>query len=232
MAVAGTVLVLGLLVSLVPGIAQRAEYGAERFRDRAGYADRVLHGHPMKRTEAQLPFAVAHTGTASILYGAGRRSSPSPLRVRPLAAAPTASLPPRGRPSPRPTDRGAQGCAQRHRRGVRDVDHGRDGADRRRLGLHASLRDRFASVASATGTVSPTKGRIWRRTMGRRSRTTSSTRHSAARVRARRKQPASPMPGAAARPAARAERPRTTRTGRRRSSRSGPPRSGSKVARP
>jgi multicomponent Na+:H+ antiporter subunit D len=71
MAVAGTVLALGLLVSLVPGIAQRAEYGAERFRDRAGYADRVLHGHPMKRTEAQLPFAVAHTGTPSILYGAG-----------------------------------------------------------------------------------------------------------------------------------------------------------------
>jgi multicomponent Na+:H+ antiporter subunit D len=70
-AVAGTVLVLGLLVSLVPGIAQRAEYGAERFRDRAGYADRVLHGQPMKRTEAQLPFSVAHTGTASILYGIG-----------------------------------------------------------------------------------------------------------------------------------------------------------------
>jgi len=70
-AVTAVVLVAGLAASVVPGLAQRAEYGAERFRDRAGYAERVLHGAPMKRTEARLPFAVAHTGIASLLYGLG-----------------------------------------------------------------------------------------------------------------------------------------------------------------
>jgi multicomponent Na+:H+ antiporter subunit D len=70
MSVATVLLVLGLLVSVVPGLGQRAEYGAERFRDRAGYAERVLHGQPMKQTP-RLPFAVAPTGTASLLYGAG-----------------------------------------------------------------------------------------------------------------------------------------------------------------
>jgi multicomponent Na+:H+ antiporter subunit D len=62
---------LGLAVSLVPGIAQRAEYGAERFRDRAAYADRVLHEQPVPRAEHRLPFAVAHSATTSILYGLG-----------------------------------------------------------------------------------------------------------------------------------------------------------------
>jgi multicomponent Na+:H+ antiporter subunit D len=71
LSVTAAVLAAGLALSVVPGLGQRAEYGAERFRDRAGYADRVLHGQPMKRTEARLPFAIEHTGTASWLYGAG-----------------------------------------------------------------------------------------------------------------------------------------------------------------
>jgi multicomponent Na+:H+ antiporter subunit D len=70
-AVTAVMLALGLVTSLVPGIGQRAEYGAERFRDRAAYADRVLHGQPMKQTPARLPFAIEHTGTASRLYGLG-----------------------------------------------------------------------------------------------------------------------------------------------------------------
>ena len=44
---------------------------AERFRDRAAYADRVLHEQPVPRAEHRLPFAVAHSATTSILYGLG-----------------------------------------------------------------------------------------------------------------------------------------------------------------
>jgi multicomponent Na+:H+ antiporter subunit D len=69
--VTAIMLALGLVLSVVPGLGQRAEYGAERFRDRAGYADRVLHGQPMKPTAARLPFAVEHTSGASWLYGIG-----------------------------------------------------------------------------------------------------------------------------------------------------------------
>ncbi len=67
--VTAVMLALGLAISLVPGLGQRAEYGAERFRDRAAYAERVLHGKPMKQTAARLPFAITPTGTASRLYG-------------------------------------------------------------------------------------------------------------------------------------------------------------------
>jgi multicomponent Na+:H+ antiporter subunit D len=68
--VTGALILLGLVVSVVPGIAQRAEYGADRFRDRAGYANRVLHGIAMKTTP-QLPFTVEHTTLESVLYGVG-----------------------------------------------------------------------------------------------------------------------------------------------------------------
>jgi multicomponent Na+:H+ antiporter subunit D len=93
--VSALLVVLGLAASLVPGLGQRAEYGAERFRDRAGYADRVLHGRPMQQTEARLPFTPEHTGSASWLYGLGtvlvaaataafglwRRRIPRPVRT-------------------------------------------------------------------------------------------------------------------------------------------------------
>jgi multicomponent Na+:H+ antiporter subunit D len=68
-AVTAVLIVLGLVCSVVPGLGQRAEYGAERFRDRAGYADRVLHGKAMETK--RLPYAVQSTGTASVLYGLG-----------------------------------------------------------------------------------------------------------------------------------------------------------------
>jgi multicomponent Na+:H+ antiporter subunit D len=70
-AIAGVLIVLGLVVSIVPGLSQRAEYGAERFRDRAGYAERVLHGTPMKEPPARLPFVVQPTTGTSIAYGVG-----------------------------------------------------------------------------------------------------------------------------------------------------------------
>jgi multicomponent Na+:H+ antiporter subunit D len=70
LAVTGVMLALGLVVSLVPGLGQRAEYGAERFRDRAAYAQQVLHGKPMPTTRT-LPFALEPTSTASVLYGIG-----------------------------------------------------------------------------------------------------------------------------------------------------------------
>ena len=70
LSVAAVMLVLGLAVSVVPGLAQRAEYGAERFRDRAGYANTVLHGKPMHAV-LRLPYAVERTTSASRLYGIG-----------------------------------------------------------------------------------------------------------------------------------------------------------------
>jgi multicomponent Na+:H+ antiporter subunit D len=70
LSVATVLLVLGLVVSVIPGLGQRAEYGAERFRDRAGYAERVLHGQPMQQTP-RLPFSIAPTPPPSWLYGVG-----------------------------------------------------------------------------------------------------------------------------------------------------------------
>jgi multicomponent Na+:H+ antiporter subunit D len=68
--VTAVMLVLGLAVSLVPGLAQRAEAGANRFRDRAAYAQQVLHGKPMPATP-RLPFALEPTTAESVLYGVG-----------------------------------------------------------------------------------------------------------------------------------------------------------------
>jgi multicomponent Na+:H+ antiporter subunit D len=70
LAVTAVMLVLGLVLSVVPGIGQRAEYGAERFRDRAAYAERVLHGQPMRQTH-HLPFVLEPTSGESIAYGFG-----------------------------------------------------------------------------------------------------------------------------------------------------------------
>jgi multicomponent Na+:H+ antiporter subunit D len=69
-ATTAVVIALGAIVSVVPGLAQRAEYGADRFRDRAAYAGRVLHGLPMKPPPA-LPFAIAHSSLETVGYGAG-----------------------------------------------------------------------------------------------------------------------------------------------------------------
>jgi multicomponent Na+:H+ antiporter subunit D len=67
--VTAALVVLGLLVSVVPGLSQRAEYGAERFRDRAAYAERLLHDVPMKTK--RIPYAVQPTTGESVAYGIG-----------------------------------------------------------------------------------------------------------------------------------------------------------------
>jgi multicomponent Na+:H+ antiporter subunit D len=69
-AVALTAVVLGVAISIVPGLGQRAEYAADRFRDRAGYAASVLHGRPVAPPQ-NLPVTIRHTSLDSLLYGAG-----------------------------------------------------------------------------------------------------------------------------------------------------------------
>ena len=69
-AVATVAIVLGAVISLVPGLEQRAEYAASRFRDRPAYAARVLHGRAMKAPPS-LPVAIEHSTLETILFGAG-----------------------------------------------------------------------------------------------------------------------------------------------------------------
>jgi multicomponent Na+:H+ antiporter subunit D len=68
-AVAVVAVVLGVAISLVPGLGQRAEYAADRFRDTSGYAARVLHGDPLPPPQS-LPVSIEHTTVASVVYGA------------------------------------------------------------------------------------------------------------------------------------------------------------------
>ena len=68
--VALTAVVLGLVISVVPGLGQRAEYAADRFRDTSGYAARVLHGRPLPPSPS-LPVSIEHTSLESFLYAGG-----------------------------------------------------------------------------------------------------------------------------------------------------------------
>lgn len=67
---AGAFVVAGAVVSVVPGLAQRSVAAADRFRDRAGYANLVLHGIPMRGLGA-LPFTIEHTTFESLAYACG-----------------------------------------------------------------------------------------------------------------------------------------------------------------
>jgi multicomponent Na+:H+ antiporter subunit D len=69
-AVATVAIVLGLVVSVVPGLQTRAEHGAERFRDHAAYAQLVLHGKPETPTPA-LPYTIERATGESWGYGIG-----------------------------------------------------------------------------------------------------------------------------------------------------------------
>jgi multicomponent Na+:H+ antiporter subunit D len=69
-AVALTAVILGVAISVVPGLGQRAEYAADRFQDRSGYAARVLHGRPFPPTPS-MPLTIRHTSLESLLYSAG-----------------------------------------------------------------------------------------------------------------------------------------------------------------
>ena len=68
--VACVAVALGLAISVVPGLGQRAEYAADRFRDTSGYAARVLHGRLLP-PPASLPISIEHSSAESLLYAAG-----------------------------------------------------------------------------------------------------------------------------------------------------------------
>jgi multicomponent Na+:H+ antiporter subunit D len=68
--VTAALLVLGLVVSVAPGLGQRVEQAAGRARDRIAYADQVLRGRPLPAAPRP-PVAIESTATDSVLYGAG-----------------------------------------------------------------------------------------------------------------------------------------------------------------
>ena len=63
-------IVLGLAVSLVPGLQTRSEHAADQFRDRTAYAGRVLEGVEQRQI-ARPPFAFPKETHESIEYGIG-----------------------------------------------------------------------------------------------------------------------------------------------------------------
>jgi multicomponent Na+:H+ antiporter subunit D len=67
-AVAGVAVVVGLAVSVVPGLQARTESGSERFRDRVEYARQVLDGKPAPHVP-RLPYAVEAASGESIAWG-------------------------------------------------------------------------------------------------------------------------------------------------------------------
>jgi multicomponent Na+:H+ antiporter subunit D len=66
--VTATAIVLGLVASFMPGLQQRTEGAADRFRDHAGYVARVLDVKPVPPT-AHLPFTLEPATHSSIAYG-------------------------------------------------------------------------------------------------------------------------------------------------------------------
>jgi multicomponent Na+:H+ antiporter subunit D len=69
-AVTAALLVLGLAVSVAPGLGQRVEQAAGRARDRIAYVDRVLRDHEGPALPRP-PVAVESTKPDSVLYGIG-----------------------------------------------------------------------------------------------------------------------------------------------------------------
>jgi multicomponent Na+:H+ antiporter subunit D len=69
-AVTATLLVLGLVASVAPGLGQRVERAAGLARDRIAYVDRVLRDHELP-APPRPPVAVEATTTDSVLYGIG-----------------------------------------------------------------------------------------------------------------------------------------------------------------
>jgi len=69
-AVATVAIALGLVASVAPGLQQRTEAGAERFRNHVAYAQDVLHGKP-EHVRPQLPFSVEPATAESWGYGIG-----------------------------------------------------------------------------------------------------------------------------------------------------------------
>jgi multicomponent Na+:H+ antiporter subunit D len=63
-------ILIGLLLSVTPGLQQRTEHAADRFLDRSAYAAHVLHGTPL-RHQARPPFTVEAATVPSWAYGIG-----------------------------------------------------------------------------------------------------------------------------------------------------------------
>jgi multicomponent Na+:H+ antiporter subunit D len=70
-AVAAVAIVLGLGVSVVPGLQQRSEHAAERFVDRSGYVASVLHGEKAEGPPARLPYEVEPATPSGTAYALG-----------------------------------------------------------------------------------------------------------------------------------------------------------------
>jgi multicomponent Na+:H+ antiporter subunit D len=69
-AVTAVAIVLGLVASVVPGLQQRVELGAERFVDRGAYAAHVLHG-VREPLPPRPPFDLPSATGSGIAYGFG-----------------------------------------------------------------------------------------------------------------------------------------------------------------
>jgi multicomponent Na+:H+ antiporter subunit D len=65
-AVAAVLVVLGLLAGVAPGLEDRSEHAADRFRDRHAYVERVLHER-LETPESPVPLVVHRATTASLL---------------------------------------------------------------------------------------------------------------------------------------------------------------------
>ena len=68
-ATAAVAVAAGMAISVIPGLGQRAEYAADRFRNTSGYAATVLHARAMPPPPS-LPVAIEHTSLESLLFGA------------------------------------------------------------------------------------------------------------------------------------------------------------------
>jgi multicomponent Na+:H+ antiporter subunit D len=66
--IAAVAVAAGVAISVAPGLGQRAEYAADRFRDTSGYAALVLHDRQMPPAP-HLPVSVHGTSPESLLYG-------------------------------------------------------------------------------------------------------------------------------------------------------------------
>ncbi|MGN6380792.1 MAG: complex I subunit 5 family protein, partial [Gaiellales bacterium] len=69
-AVSAVAIVLGLLVSVTPGLEPRTELAAQRFVDHAAYAGLVLHATPMHELP-RASFSVMSVAADALLYGIG-----------------------------------------------------------------------------------------------------------------------------------------------------------------
>jgi multicomponent Na+:H+ antiporter subunit D len=70
-AVAAVAIALGLVASVVPGLEQRTEAAADRFRDQSAYVQRVLHAKPLPGPAHRQPFTVKNAPGSSWGYGVG-----------------------------------------------------------------------------------------------------------------------------------------------------------------